>query len=65
MNNILATVESVDPEGVGALIGTALIWTFLALLGLWIHNRSYRPRKLPIERNRKHHSITPFTFRRK
>lgn len=65
MSFIIATVESVDPEGVGALIGTALIWAFLALLGLWIHNRSYRPRKLPIQRNRKHHSITPFTWRRK
>jgi len=65
MSFIIATASSVDPDGIGAAIGTFLVWALIALLGLWVHNRSYRPRKLPIERNRKHHSITPFTFRRK
>lgn len=56
MINTIATSSSVDPDGIGALIGTALVWTGLALLGLWIHNRSYKPKRTPYPRNRKHHS---------
>lgn len=56
MSYLIATANEVDPDGIGALIGTALVWAGLALLGLWIHNRSYKPKRTPYPRNRKHHS---------
>ena len=60
MSFIIATASSVDPEGVGAAIGSFLIWMILILFVKYAH----RPKRIPYPRNRTHHSITPFTWRK-